>query len=72
MSIPWRATRVNRGTAPRTVHHPRVYRRPLAFFWTIPGTVLIGPPLGHLTYVEVIGAYVATGVLTWCSSCSSG
>ena len=25
-----------------------VYRQPLAFFWTIPGTVLVGPALGHL------------------------
>ena len=40
-----------------------VYRQPLAFFWTIPGTVLVGPALGHLTWPEVIGAFVATGVL---------
>ena len=26
-----------------------LYRQPLAFFWTIPGTVLVGPALGHLT-----------------------
>lgn len=25
-----------------------LYRQPLAFFWTIPGTVLVGPALGHL------------------------
>jgi benzoate membrane transport protein len=28
----------------------------LAFFWTIPGTVLVGPALGHLSFAEVIGA----------------
>ncbi|HVY04655.1 MAG TPA: benzoate/H(+) symporter BenE family transporter [Burkholderiales bacterium] len=39
------------------------YRQPLVFFWTIPGAVLIGPALGHLSWPEVIGAYVATGVL---------
>ena len=39
------------------------YRQPLAFFWTIPGTVLVGPALGHLTFAEVIGAFIATGVL---------
>jgi len=39
------------------------YRQPLAFFWTIPGTVLVGPALGHLTFPEVIGAYLATGLL---------
>ena len=25
------------------------YRQPLVFFWTIPGTVLVGPALGHLS-----------------------
>ncbi len=39
------------------------YRQPLVFFWTIPGTVLVGPALGHLTLPEVIGAYLATGAL---------
>ena len=40
-----------------------LYRQPLVFFWTIPGAVLVGPALGHLSYAEVIGAYIATGVL---------
>src|SRR3954471_19253093 len=40
-----------------------VYRQPLAFFWTIPGTVLVGPALGHLSLREVVGAFFATGVL---------
>jgi benzoate membrane transport protein len=39
------------------------YRQPLVFFWTIPGAVLVGPALGHLSFPEVIGAYVATGAL---------
>ena len=39
------------------------YRQPLGFAWTIPGTVLVGPALGHLAFAEVIGAFVATGVL---------
>jgi len=39
------------------------YRQPLVFFWTIPGAVLIGPALGHLSFHEVVGAYLATGVL---------
>ena len=39
------------------------FRQPLVFFWTIPGSVLVGPALGHLTLPEVIGAFVATGVL---------
>lgn len=40
-----------------------LYRQPLAFFWTIPGTVLVGPALGHLGWPEVIGAFFATGLL---------
>jgi benzoate membrane transport protein len=40
-----------------------LYRQPLAFFWTIPGTVLVGPALTHLSFAEVIGAYIATGLL---------
>lgn len=40
-----------------------LYRQPLAFFWTIPGTVLVGPALGHLSFAEVVGAFFATGAL---------
>ena len=39
------------------------YRQPLGFFWTIPGTVLVGPALTHLAWPQVVGAFVATGVL---------
>lgn len=39
------------------------WRQPLVFFWTIPGTVLVGPALGHLTFPQVIGAFIGTGVL---------
>ena len=39
------------------------YRLPLVFFWTIPGTVLVGPALTHLGFDEVVGAFIATGVL---------
>lgn len=40
-----------------------LYRQPLAFFWTIPGTVLVGPALSHLSFPQVICAFHATGVL---------
>ncbi|GEL16512.1 benzoate/H(+) symporter BenE family transporter [Pseudonocardia asaccharolytica] len=40
-----------------------LYRQPLAFFWTIPGTVLVGPALTHLSWPQVIGAFFATGLL---------
>jgi benzoate membrane transport protein len=39
------------------------WRQPLVFFWTIPGTVLVGPALGHLAFPQVIGAFIGTGVL---------
>jgi benzoate membrane transport protein len=40
-----------------------LYRQPLAFFWTIPGTVLVGPALGHLSWPEIVGAFFATALL---------
>lgn len=40
-----------------------LYRKPLAFFWTIPGTVLVGPALQHLGFQQVVGAFLATGAL---------
>ena len=39
------------------------YRQPLVFFWTIPGTVLVGQALTHLSFPQVIGAYYVTAVL---------
>src|SRR4051812_40037041 len=39
------------------------YRQPLVFLWSIPGAVLVGPALGHLAFAEVVGAFLATGVL---------
>ena len=39
------------------------YRQPLVFLWSIPGAVLVGPALAHLSFAEVIGAFLATGVL---------
>ncbi|MFM9038453.1 MAG: benzoate/H(+) symporter BenE family transporter [Betaproteobacteria bacterium] len=40
-----------------------VYRKPLAFFWTIPGMVLMGEALTRLPFDEVVGAYLLTGAL---------
>jgi len=40
-----------------------LYREPLVFFWTIPGTVLVGPSLVHLSFAEVVGAFYLTGLL---------
>lgn len=40
-----------------------LYRQPLALFWTIPGTVLMGPALEHLTLPEVVGAFYATSLV---------
>lgn len=46
-----------------TIAYCLAYRQPLAYFWTIPGTVLVGPALTHLTFPEVIGTFFATGLL---------
>jgi benzoate membrane transport protein len=46
-----------------TIAYSLLYRQPLAFFWTIPGTVLVGPALTHLSFPDVIGAFLATGLL---------
>ena len=40
-----------------------LYRQPLAFFWTIPGTVLVGPALLHATLPQVVGAFIVCGIL---------
>jgi benzoate membrane transport protein len=40
-----------------------LYRQPLVFFWSIPGAVLVGPALGHLSFREIVGAYLACGAL---------
>lgn len=39
------------------------YKAPLGFGWSIPGTVLVGPALQHLSFAEVIGAFYATSAL---------
>lgn len=39
------------------------YRRPYGFAWSIPGTVLLGPSLQHLSWPEVVGAFFGAGIL---------
>jgi benzoate membrane transport protein len=46
-----------------SIAYSLAWRQPLVFFWTIPGTVLVGSALEHLTFAQVIGAYLATGLL---------
>lgn len=40
-----------------------LYRQPLGFGWSIPGTVLLGPSLQHLSFPEVVGAFFGCGGL---------
>jgi benzoate membrane transport protein len=40
-----------------------LYREPLVLFWTIPGTVLVGQSLTHLSFPQVIGAFYGTALL---------
>ncbi|MEO8281837.1 MAG: benzoate/H(+) symporter BenE family transporter [Pseudarthrobacter sp.] len=46
-----------------TVVMSLLYRQPLGFAWSIPGTVLLGPSLQHLSFAEVVGAFFTSGVL---------
>ena len=46
-----------------TIVMSTIYRQPLAFFWTISGSVLVGPALVNSTFPEVIGAFIGTGIL---------
>ncbi len=46
-----------------TILYSLLYRQPLGFAWSIPGTVLVGPALTHLSFAEVVGAFMATGIL---------
>ena len=46
-----------------TIFYCWYYRQPLVFFWTIPGAVLVGPALSHLSFAEVVGAFYLTGLL---------
>ena len=41
-----------------------IYRRPLGFAWSIPGTVLLGPSLQHLSFPEIVGAFFTAGIVT--------
>ena len=40
-----------------------LYRQPLGFAWSIPGTVLLGPSLQHLSFAEVVGTFFTAGLL---------
>lgn len=46
-----------------TIAFSLAYRQPLVFLWSIPGSVLLGPALGHLSFNEAVGTFLATGVL---------
>lgn len=53
-----------------TIAFSLLYRQPLTFFWTIPGTVLLGPALAHLSHGEVVGAFILSGLLMLALGCS--
>ena len=38
-----------------------IYRQPVVFLWSIPGIVLVGPALEHMSFAEVLGGYYAAG-----------
>ncbi len=40
-----------------------LYRQPLAFGYSMPALVIVGPALMHLSLAEMVGAYMVTGAL---------
>ncbi|MDO5629429.1 MAG: benzoate/H(+) symporter BenE family transporter [Mobilicoccus sp.] len=46
-----------------TVAASLAFRAPLGFFWTIPGTVVVGKSLSHLPWSDVLGAFIVTAAL---------
>lgn len=40
-----------------------LYRQPLAFGYSMPALVIVGPALLHLSLAEMVGAYLVTGAL---------
>jgi benzoate membrane transport protein len=46
-----------------TITASLVYRQPLGFAWTIPGTVVVGQALTSLTWPEVIGSYILSALV---------
>jgi benzoate membrane transport protein len=40
-----------------------LYRQPSGMAFSIPGAILVGPALDHLSFAEVVGASLATGAL---------
>jgi benzoate membrane transport protein len=46
-----------------TIAFSLAYRQPLVFLWSIPGSVLLGPALGHLSFAEAVGTFLAAGLL---------
>lgn len=46
-----------------TIVFSAYFRQPLVFLFTMPGTVLVGQALTHMSFAEVVGAYLVTGVI---------
>jgi benzoate membrane transport protein len=50
-------------TALLTIGFSLTYRQPLVFAWSIPGAVVAGAALDHVSLPEAVGAYLVTGAL---------
>ncbi|MGE0626451.1 MAG: benzoate/H(+) symporter BenE family transporter [Hyphomicrobiaceae bacterium] len=46
-----------------TIAFSLIYRQPLVFLWTMPGTVLVGQALTHLSMPQIISAFIASAIL---------
>ncbi len=40
-----------------------LYRQPISIAWSLPAAAIVGASLQHLSFPEVVGAYVVTGVV---------
>jgi len=46
-----------------TIFLSLLYRQPISAAWSLPAAAIVGASLGHLTFPQVIGAYIVTGVI---------
>ena len=40
-----------------------VYRQPIGLAWSIPGTAMLLAAVDHLSFAEVVGAYLVCGII---------
>lgn len=46
-----------------TIFLSLLYRQPVSAAWSLPAAAIVGASLGHLSFPQVIGAYIVTGII---------